>query len=33
VVRGSVKMDQRKVMEVRGWINVVQDVKNWGGGC
>ena len=32
MVRGAVKMDQRKVMEVRGWIDVVQDVNKLGGG-
>jgi hypothetical protein len=31
VVRVGVKMDQRNVMEVRGWINVVQDVNKLGG--
>ena len=31
MVRGSVKMDQRKVVELRGWINVVQDVNTLGG--
>jgi hypothetical protein len=31
MVRGKVTMDQRNVVELRGWIDVVQDVNKLGG--